>query len=249
MKHLTLQRPSLAEYFALIESQPAGLRHIFRGQSDASWPLVPSLYRTRPDIVGGTLEENFGVYEWSGISRFFDEALLYLPNIRRSPTDDRILAQHFGVPTRLLDWSFDPMIALFFAVERRQDNVDAAVYMLLPSGMMDPESISNANMYPALAIRPPAIDRRIPAQKSVFTWHPYGPAAEPFVPIDQRSDVGGKVTDHTEKPVGGFAKILVPKDIRQHIRHLLLEMGIDRRNLFPGLDGVGAHVADGVIWA
>jgi len=249
LKQLRLQTHSLAEYFSIIEAQPAGGRHLFRGQANAAWPLVPSIYRTHSIFVGRPAEQNYESQEWVGIHRFFDEGLPYLPNLKRGPINDRILAQHFGVPTRLLDWTYDPLVALFFAVEDRRVSFDAAVFMLLPDGgNMNPEHIRNANTYKAIAIDPPAIDRRIPAQKSVFTWHPYGPPNEPFVPIDQRPDMGNQVSNGPGHSERGFAKITIPSAIRPLLRGQLMQMGIDRRNLFPGLDGVGAFIADSAIW-
>lgn len=249
MRTYKLENPSLTEFFHIIEQQPGDFRHLFRGQADSDWPLVPSIYRTQPIVVGGSPEEAFNDYESRGIHRFFREGLPYLPVIERNQTNDRILAQHFGVPTRLLDWSHDPLVAMFFAVENRKVDKDAAVFMLLPDAHVSPEFFKNFGSYQAFEIAPPAIDRRIPAQKSAFTLHPYGDPKQPFVPIDQRADMGAQITDRQGKVVRGFAKIVISKEIRQLIRGRLFQMGIDRRNLFPGLDGVGAHVADSTNWA
>lgn len=250
MKQIFLQTHFISEYFSIIESQPAGSRHLFRGQADQSWPLLPSLYRTRPNVASDTIEESFDIYEKTGISRFFNEGLPYLPAIKRNSLNDRILAQHFGVPTRMLDWSNDPLVALFFAVENLKHNADSAVFMILPDAHLDiePERLRNASSYKAIKVVPPAIDRRIPAQKSVLTWHPYGPPDAPFVPIEQRPDMGGEVVTENGL-VRGFAKIIIPAQLRVAIRYHLFEMGIDRRNLFPGLDGVGGFIADITSWS
>jgi hypothetical protein len=42
--------------------------------------------------------------------------------------------------------------------------------------------------------------------------------------------------------VRGFAKIIIPGHIARYLRDILLGFGIDRRNLFPGLDGVGMDI-------
>jgi hypothetical protein len=41
----------------------------------------------------------------------------------------------------------------------------------------------------------------------------------------------------------GFAKIIIPQSLKRLLFERLLDVGIDRRNLFPGLDGVGADTA------
>ncbi len=234
---------SVGALFNEIEKQPAGLRHLFRGQSDASWGLVPSLYRIEQvNIHAGSRESSYSSYEEHLIQRFFREGLPYLPQLPRSYSNDRIIAQHFGVPTSFLDWSQDPLVALFFAVENWRKETDAAVFMLLPDANYLPEQVTHPIRHNAVSLAPPAIDRRIPAQKSRFTFHPYGEADMPFVPLDEREGMGNKVTNSEGDPVHGFHKIAIPRHMKRVLLGELLRLGVDRRNLFPGLDGVGSDL-------
>lgn len=253
MKTLTFEGTSIGELIALIERQPGGLRHLFRGQGDAAWVLMPSLYRIEhPNVHAGTQERSYDHYEAALIDLFFREGHPYLPAIQRGYSNDRILAQHFGVPTRLLDWSRDPLVALYFALEDWSQQTDAAIYMLLPDAKYLPEQIKGAGPHQAIELTPPAIDRRIPAQKSVFTFHSYGTPDEPFVPLDLREGVGNHITDASNGLVRGFYKIIIPAHRRRLLFQSLLGMGVDRRNLFPGLDGVGADISQranlGQVW-
>lgn len=253
MIEMTLETASLSELFGLIEKVPGAHSHLFRGQSDSSWGLSPSLYRLTPNIVTGSIKRNYDALENTLIERFFQEGLPYLPPISRSYANNRALAQHFGVPTRLLDWSEDPLVATFFAVDRWEAETDSAIFVLVPEIRWSAEDIDNARLadafelspyseYQTSAFRPPAIDRRIPAQRSVFTLHPHEPSDEPFVPLDRRSEIGGRISN-PNGTVRGFAKITIPKAIKRQLLHRLMQIGVDRRNLFPGLDGVGADVA------
>ncbi|MBR0764152.1 FRG domain-containing protein [Bradyrhizobium japonicum] len=238
----TLQKASLADLFGLIEKLPGAQGHLFRGQRDAAWRLIPTLYRLTPNIQGGSIAEGFDLFEANLIHRFFQEGLPYLPLISRSYSNDRALAQHFGAPTRLLDWSEDPLVATFFAVEQWETKTDAAVFMILPEARFRPEDIKSFNGIQSAAFRPPAIDRRIPAQRSMFTFHPHDPKDQPFVPLEQRPNIGGDVGNPYGKGgnIRGFAKIVIPQSLKQQLFLRLSRIGIDRRNLFPGLDGVGA---------
>jgi FRG domain len=254
MKKLTLQTGTLAALFALLEELPGFRGHLFRGQHDAAWELQPYLYRVRPNIHGNNVADSYNLYEAALIERFFQEGLPYLPAIPRNPSNDRALAQHFGVPTRLLDWSEDPLVAAFFAVERWETATDAALFMILPEAHFRFESVKDYNSLQSMAFKPPAIDRRMTAQRSVFTHHPHDPVDQPFVPLDKRQNIGGIVAN----PKGrggqeqGFAKIVIPQALKRHLFGELSRMGIDRRNLFPGLEGVGADIAarawSGELW-
>ena len=244
MREHTLNTGLLSDLLKIIDSEPFGSRSLFRGQGNAVWKLVPGLYRREVvPISAGTLEAGFDVFEGICIERFFNEGLPYLPALARGYSNDRILAQHFGVPTRLLDWSSDPFVAAYFAVEKWWEETDAAIFVLLPDARYKPEDVRSTVSHQAIAITPPAIDRRIPAQKSVFTFHPYGPSDAPFVPLEDRANMGGQVTTDNNGTVRGIAKITIPRIRKRQLLTHLLQAGIDRRNLFPGLDGVGADIA------
>lgn len=243
MRITELKTASLSSLFYIIENQPGGMRHLFRGQGNAEWGLIPGLYRIENiNIQTENLEKSYDFYEQASLDLFFNQALPYLPSLTRGYSNDRILAQHFGVPTRLLDWSYDPLVALFFATDNLQAGVDAAIFMISPDADYKREDVNSLGSHKVIKLTPPAIDRRIPAQKSVFTYHPYGSPEERFVPLDKREDIGNTFSTGTTSE-RGFAKILIPHRIAAQMHRLLLSLGIDRRNLFPGLDGVGMDIA------
>ena len=89
---------------------------LFRGQSNADWPLTPKLGRT-------TFRKRFGVslpdVETKLLAEFERQAVPHLSTRSIQNSWDRLaLAQHHGLPTRLLDWSTSPLVALWFAVEK-----------------------------------------------------------------------------------------------------------------------------------
>ena len=244
MRELELTKTSIGGLLTLIEEQPGGLRHLFRGQGDAKWGLVPPLYRINsPNVNSSSVEKNYSLYEALLINSFFREGLPYLPQLTRSYSNDRFLAQHFGVPTRFLDWSQDPLVALFFALETWDWKTDASLFMLMPDAHYLPEDVKGFGDHGAVAITPPAIDRRIPSQKSRFTVHPYGDKTADFVALDKREGFGNLITTRTNSQIRGFARVLIPRKAKRVLFQSLLGMGVDRRNLFPGLEGVGADLA------
>lgn len=96
----------------------------FRGQEDSKWNLVPSIQRS-------------SIYEKE--SYITHDFYIYVNQIEDSMPDKSnyaawmSLMQHYGLPTRILDWSSSPLVACYFALEKnRESSNDACIWVLIP---------------------------------------------------------------------------------------------------------------------
>ena len=89
---------------------------LFRGHSSEKWDLVPKAGRSPYDKHND--EETF--YAWKR------QAMIFLKE-SYNDWDMLTIAQHHGLATRLLDWSFNPLVAAYFAVKDFED-CDAVIY-------------------------------------------------------------------------------------------------------------------------
>lgn len=109
----------------------------FRGQQDASWELIPSVQRN--DLSS---RESYITND------FYIRSKQILPN---PPKKDEYsawlsLMQHYWLPTRLLDWSMSPLIALYFAVEHQDPEIsetDACIWCLYPRSLNEQFGFGN----------------------------------------------------------------------------------------------------------
>lgn len=112
--------------------------YIYRGQSDAQWTLQPSLERLLQDP---SKRDSLVKLETYSLRSFMSKFHLYdTENNQRPDSKLAWLAamQHYGVPTRLLDFSESPYIALYFALESHTplSHSDFALYAIDHSAVM-----------------------------------------------------------------------------------------------------------------
>jgi len=198
--------------FDLPQRWPAGW--LYRGHKDAFWPLAAKIDRA-PFVefrtsVGGTRRQ----HESRILETFKNWSR---PHLRLQPQNDwewLALAQHHGLATRLLDWTANPIAALFFAVEGLNDGNDSAVWCYAHQGKIVQEKLDPFRSEEVLRFDPPHLSERIPVQAASFTVQPIRPSWR-----------------------GPRVKLIIDQSSRAVFQDQLDDLNINRATLFPGLDG------------
>jgi hypothetical protein len=186
----------------------------FRGHSNSGWELKPKAGRAP--------------YSTSNDERFFEawqrRAVEHVSAPFSSDWDWLALAQHHGLATRLLDWSYNPLVAAYFAVEPDEE-CDAVVYAFYNPNNLNPTKKKPFSVVGVHRFRPRGIAQRITRQGGLFTVH--GP---PTASLDDNV-----AADHE------LEKIIIKAEYRRELLFELSHYGINRQTLFPDLDGLSAH--------
>lgn len=201
---------------------------IFRGQTkEKDWPLVPSVGRD-------TDRSRMSWREQEILEEFKRESIPYIDLVPVNNWQWLALAQHNKLPTRLLDWTKNPLAALWFAVkDPAYDNQPGVVWAFhydeaeavfnTVELKLSPFSIARIYIY-----FPEHIYPFIQAQAGVFTVHNReGNNPGMFPSLEQIKDSDLLLT-----------KIEIPSQYFAVVRYHLFRVGISPASLFPGLSGL-----------
>ena len=215
----------------------------YRGDASATNELTTSLMRLGGDFrrLESHLLRNFRKYARRG-------------DVPEDSTWNWLaLAKHHGLPTRLLDWTYSPFVALHFATQNAVTfDRDGAIWIvnfvqanrLLPAPLARRIQEEGANAFSAdmlgttasglhdfdalgddfvVFFEPPALDERIVNQYALFSLMP-----------DPRARLDEWLSRHVELA----RRVLLPAELKWEVRDKLDQANITERVLFPGLDGI-----------
>lgn len=225
---------------------------VFRGMA-RDWPLLPSLLRLgHGDAairdIERALMRNFRKYAQAEIER------------EASEWEWLSIAQHHGLPTRLLDWTFSPFVALHFSTDQEGDfDQDAVVWMVhfmhsrawLPGRLQD---VLRRNF--AIGFSAEMLQREFPHISRLEQHKGRDPAFVLFFEppsLDPRIVNQWGLFSMMNRPTGDLSewltrnatadpklarKIVIPAKLKWEIRDKLDQMNLSERVIYPGLDGL-----------
>jgi hypothetical protein len=227
---------------ALAVHKPVDQAVWFRGQVKIDWELKPSLMRR----TGGLAREQ------ALAKRFRQNALLLLPQRPQTEWEWLFIMQHHGVPTRLLDWTESPLVALYFAVNE-QPKSDGAFWALLP---MELNKLANA---PTPVGDLPAFD----ADEFLENYLPSTLAKEKQSELKTVASIAPRNTPRSQAQLSVFTishrditaiedlgdeqhvwRYLVPANSKKTITQELTSLHITELTLFPELPNVGKYARE-----
>ena len=215
---------------------------VFRGLGDSGFGLIPTVGRR----AGYTLS-----YERSILELFKLRAPEFIPTTDKLTLDLLAIAQHHGAPTRLLDWTSNPLVAAHFAVTglpRRQqakllnskgrasgsavsvspsiDSVDARIIAVrLRRSMKVAQDADPFDLPDVRFLWPRSVTTRITDQGGLFSIHPK--------PTDNWLPDRHRVSDTFD----------IPGQMRNFFSKRLFYLGINSQRIMGGLDGLGSRLA------
>nr|WP_288836348.1 FRG domain-containing protein [uncultured Flavobacterium sp.] len=196
---------------------------LFRGQL-CDKPLIPKLGRLGLESIKD--------FEANVFSDFRKRYIAFSPRSYDTDFDLLALGQHYGLPTRLLDWTENALIALWFATESDIEDTHSVVWVFAPEdeNILEEKSGSPFSVRSTKVFCPNHISQRITAQSGWFTCHKLMETNSFFQ------------FETLKKYKDNLLKIRIPKKIFSEVRVKLNIMGINSSTVYPDLVGLSRHL-------
>jgi hypothetical protein len=223
----TYTASSFKEYQDIILNIPTDQFTLYRGQS-LDKPLLPKIARyDRADVEG---------VEKEMLEDFKRRSLHLIEYHPGNSWDWLALAQHYGMATRLLDWSENPLNALWFSISPDAD-VSVSKYSVVWGFKVPKEDIetSTDEIDPfqggrTKVFQPNHITKRISAQFGWFTIHRCTPEKQ-FIPFEKNEEYSKRLF-----------KIQVNSSCFSECKKRLHTFGINSASMYPDIEGLAKHV-------
>ena len=227
---------------------------VYRGDGNATWPLLTSL-----DKLGGVqLPHGKADLEEHILRNFIRYSRPYFSQPPVNEWEVLITAQHHGLPTRLLDWTYSPLVAAHFATLGGEHRSDRVVWRLdwktvhrffglpeLALLIQDLEGILGGdrpltpwNSFQRVASRPRfACMLEPPSLNARGSWPSLRPS--PSAPTSANRSIAFSSSHGLGS---ALTKFIIPAKETARFRDQLDLVSVDERRLFPDLDGVAAEM-------
>lgn len=208
---------SIEKLLSLIEKCRKTNSFKYRGQSNKAWELIPKCGRP-----GNNINDEVMFKQWKR------RAIHYLDKRNYSEWELLSIAQHNGLATRLLDWSQNPLIGLFFACCENYE-FDGALFIIKSNANTINEEVEKNPFKINSAIKiyqPSTSTNRIANQLGYFTIH---------------SDPTDPMTKKKYEPF--LEKYIIPSELKEEIIFMLNQFGVNYLSIYPDLEGLARHLS------
>jgi hypothetical protein len=231
-----------SEFMTWVDSYPDS-RWIYRGLGDTSFQLLTG---------AGRVSTYNAANERTILEIFERRASEFIDTGRSSQWDLIALAQHHGLPTRLMDWTTNPLVAAFFAVSAEPASIEVdhpnpgasgprklrvrpllkdvtsrvIAWRVAPKDVVNPKVDHDPFVLPAIKfLMPRVLTTRITTQGGLFSIHPLPKIAwtEPLLAPKDIFDISG--------------------EMRSYFQRKLFYLGVDDQRIMGGLDGLCRRLA------
>ena len=202
---------------------------LYRGQPE-ELSLLPAIARKNPNSDTSDTERKM-------LDEFKRRSQIRINKTIDSDWDWLVFAQHYGLKTRLLDWTSNPLIGLWFSCyEKSKWNADGIVfvfvvkenYLLNKAKDKTPFERDITKVY-----KPQINNERILAQAGWFTAHGFSPKTNRFIPLNE-----SKIYSHQIK------SIIIPRENKEQLIADLNILGFNHERLYPDVDGICKQLND-----